>query len=272
MIVIQALDEGTLWDVASFCYRHPECEEEFSSGDRARFEEGCRRRSRYLRRMLPKGGRAQIAYEQGRPVGFVEYYPIEVTNLEVEGQDLMAIWCIHVRKDQRGRGIGTRLLQACLDDARHSGRKGVVTTCWDPFWMPHAIFERNGFSEVGPAGANGLVLLKAFAAVEAPRWIARKPLFRPVEGRLCLDIYHTDRCPVHFRNTALVIKVAGAFGPAVLVREYCTDERAQMCGHGTAYGVYLNGRLIASGPLADEVKVRARFERELAKLREGDLA
>jgi GNAT superfamily N-acetyltransferase len=270
MTEIRALDAGTVWDVASFCCRHPECEEEFSPGDHERFEEGHRRRARYLLRMLPKGGRVQIAYEQARPVGFVEYYPIEITNLEVDGRDVMAIWCMRVRKGQRGRGIGSGLLQACLDDARRSGRKGVVTTCWDPLWMPRAIFERHGFSEVGPAGGNGAVLFKAFAAVEAPRWMARKPVFRPVEGRLCLDIYHNDRCPIHFRNTALVTRIAGAYAPAVLVRERCTDERAQMCGHGTAYGIYLNGRLIASGPLADEAKIRARFDSEWAELRGGD--
>jgi hypothetical protein len=138
--------------------------------------------------------------------------------------------------------------------------------------MPRAIFERHGFAEVGPAGANGSVLFKAFEPVETPRWIGRTPAFRQVEGRVCLDIYHADRCPIHFRNTALITRIAGAYGPAVLVRERCTDERAQMCGHGTAYGVYLNGRLIASGPLADEGKIRARFESELEQLRGGDAA
>lgn len=270
MIEIKGLSEETLWDVASFCYRHLEQEEEYTSGDNERFQEGYRRRADYLWKMLPKGGRAQIAYTQGRPVGFIEYYPIEVANLEVDGQDVMAIWCINVSEEERGKGLGSRLIQACLDDARRLGRKGVVVTCWDPFWMPKAIFERHGFAEVGPAGPNGLVLFKAFEQVEEPCWIGRKPVFRPVEGKLALDIYHTHRCPIHWRNTRLVTEVAKEFGAVIDIRKHPTDDRAEMREHGTAYSIYLNGGLIAAGPLAAAGVIRDKLQEELAKTRGGN--
>jgi len=270
MIEIKGLSEDTLWDIASFCYRHPEREKEYAIGDNERFQEGYRRRADYLTRMLPKGARAQIAYEQDRAVGFIEYYPIEVTNLEVDGRDVMAIWCIHVREEERGQGIGSKLIQACLEDTRRLGRKGIVTTCWDPFWMPKAIFERHGFAKVGPAGTNGVVLFKAFEAVEAPRWIGKKPAFHPVEGQLCLDIYHTDRCPIHWRNTCLVKEIVQEFGPAIEVREHCTDDRAEMRKHGTAYSIYLNDKLIVAGPLADEAVVRDKLQKGTGMETEGD--
>jgi ribosomal protein S18 acetylase RimI-like enzyme len=260
MIEIKGLSEETVWDIASFCYRHPEREQEYAAGDEERFQEGYRRRADYLRRMVPKGARAQIAYEGESPVGFIEYYPIEVTNLEVDGRDVMAIWCINAREEQRGRGIGSMLVEACLQDARQLARRGVVVTCWDPFWMPKAIFERYGFEVVGPAGRNGLVLFKAFQQVEPPKWIGGKPEFHAVEGRLALDIYHTDRCPIHWRNTQLVKEVAGEFASAVEIRQHPTDDRAEMRKHGTAYSVYLNGEIIAAGPLAEANVIRARFE------------
>ena len=266
MIEIKGLCEETLWDVASFCYRHPEREKEYAKGDNERFEEGYRRRADYLRKMLPKGARAQVAYGQGKPMGFVEYYPIEVANLEVDGRDVMAIWCINVREEERGQGIGSRLIQACLEDARQLGRKGVVVTCWDPFWMPKAVFERHGFAEVGPAGPNGLVLFKAFDQAEAPRWIGRKPAFHPVKGGLRLDVYHTDRCPIHWRNTQLVREIAKELGPTIEVHEHSTDDRAEMRKHGTAYSIYLNGRLIAAGPLADAAVIRGKLQEERARL------
>ena len=263
MIEIKGLSEETLWDVASFCYRHPEREKEYVIGDKERFQEGYQRRADYLKKMLSEGGRAQIAHRQGRPLGFIEYYPIEVTNLEVDGRDIMAIWCINVREDERGQGVGSGLIQACLEDARRLGRKGVVVTCWDPLWMPKATFKRHGFAEVGPAGTNGLVLFRAFEQVEAPWWIGRKPAFHPVEGRLLLEIYHTDRCPIHWRNTQLVKGIAKEFGPAIEVREHPTDDRAEMQRHGTAYSIYLNGELIVAGPLADTVVIRDRIQMEL---------
>jgi ribosomal protein S18 acetylase RimI-like enzyme len=266
MIEIKGLSEETLWDIASFCYRYPEQEKEYTKGDIGRFQEGYRRRATYLKRMLYKGVRAQIAYRGDEPLGFIEYYPVEVTNLEVNGRDVMAIWCINVREEERGKGVGSKLIQACLVDARRLGRKGVVVTCWDPFWMPKAIFERHGFLEVGPAGANGLVFFKEFENVETPRWIGRKPAFQPVAGKLILDIYHNDRCPIHWRNTQLVKEVAEEFNSAVEVRVHSTDGRAEMLKHGTAYTIYLNGKLIAAGPLADRTKIRDKIKEEATKL------
>lgn len=266
MVEITNLCEETLWDVASFCYRRPEREETYVDGDRERFREGHRRRAAYLRQMLPQGARAQIAYKVREPVGFIEYYPIEVTNLELDGRDIMVIWCINVREGERGRGIGSRLIQACLDDARRLGRKGVAVTCWDPVWMPRAVFEENGFVDVGEAGRNGRILFKGFEPVAKPRWIERKPARHPVADKVALDLYYTVRCPVHWRNAELVKEIAGEFGPLVEIREHRTDTRADMRRYGTACRTTLNGRLIAAGPLVHAEQIRRAFREALAGL------
>jgi hypothetical protein len=69
MIEIKGMDEDTLWDIASLCYRHLECEEEYADGDRERFQEGHRRRADYLRRMLFEGARLQVAYRKASRLG-----------------------------------------------------------------------------------------------------------------------------------------------------------------------------------------------------------
>jgi hypothetical protein len=95
-------------------------------------------------------------------------------------------------------------------------------------------------------------------------------VFRPVEGKLVLDIYHTDRCPIHWRNTRLVTEVANEFGAVIEIRKHPTDDRAEMREHGTAYSIYLNGGLIAAGPLADAGVICDKLQEELAKTRGGD--
>jgi len=132
--------------------------------------------------------------------------------------------------------------------------------------MPKAIFERHGFVEVGQAGTNGLVFFKEFEKVEAPCWIEKKLSFNPIEGKLLIDIYHNDRCPIHWRNTQLVKEIAEEFDPTVEVRVHSTDDRAEMQRHGTAYTIYLNGKLIAAGPLADRAKIRDKIKEEMKKL------
>ena len=55
------------------------------------------------------------------------------------------------------------------------------------------------------------------------------------------------------------------------VREHLTDSRIDMLRCGTACGVYLNGKLVAAGPLVDQESMRAKFTHQLATLRRSDL-
>jgi len=238
-------------------------------GDRKRICDAWRRKQKFLLRKLKDGASAQIAYKAGRPIGFIEYYPIEYSNLEVVGQDIMVIWCLNVRVQEWGRNVGERLLQACLFDSKRKNRKGVAVTCWDPIWMPSAFFKKYGFVEVGKAVGNGVVLFKQFDEVEVPRWIGRGRSYEEanqVEGKIVIDLFHTDRCPIHWRNTALVKDVAADFGKRVVLNEVNVDNREDMLKYRIAYNVYLNGKVLAAGPLAKENVLRKRILTELDKL------
>lgn len=246
---IQLLSADRLWDVLDFCPLRADQEETWEPEDTERYRQGQHRRASFLARRMDEGARLQVAYRNGVAVGFIEYYPIEITNLELAGDDILAIWCMLVRDERQG--IGSALLQACLDDAQAMDRKGVAVTCWDPVWMPRAIFERTGFVEVGPAGRNGAVLFRPltdFADAQPPHWVGRRPEMEPILGQVVVDVYHTDRCPIHWRNTALVREVIREFGGPVLCREHWTDEREDMLHYGIAYGVYVNGEPLAAGP------------------------
>jgi len=53
-------------------------------------------------------------------------------------------------------------------------------------------------------------------------------------------------------------EVAEEIAPLIEVRKDLTDERAAMRSYGTAYSIYLNGGLIAAGPLANRSGIRLR--------------
>ncbi len=269
MLEIRGLCKDNIWDVASFCMRHPEKEEEYSEGDLERFCEAWRRKQNFLLHKLKDGASAKIVYKAGRPIGFIEYYPIEYSNLELVGRDIMCIWCINVKKQERGKKVGERLLQACLLDSKRKNRKGVAVTCWDPIWMPSAFFKKYGFEEVGKAVGNGVVLFKQSNDVEVPRWIGRGESYeesKQVVGKIVIDLFHTDRCPIHWRNTTLVKDIAAEFGKKVVLNEKNVDNREDMLKHRIAYGVYLNGKILAAGPQAKEIVLRKRIQTELEKL------
>ncbi len=267
MLSIQLLSPERLWDILDFCPLSTDQEETWFPGDTARYRQGQHRRAGFLARKMDEGARLQVAYQDGVVVGFIEYYPIEIANLELVGQDILAIWCTRVRDERQG--IGSALLQACLDDARTMGRRGVAVTCRDPLWMKRAIFERAGFVEVGPAGRNGAVLFRPFTAdAEPPRWVGRKPEIETIPGQVVVDIYHTNRCPIHWRNTAMVAEVAHQeLGDKMLWREHWTDEREDMLYYGTAYGVYVNGKLVAAGPPVAQEQVRQVLRETLQEVK-----
>lgn len=261
---IRQLMVDRLWDIVGFCPLHPERQEGREEGDAERYRQGQHRRVGFLARKMDEGARLQVAYRGGVAVGFIEYYLIEVTNLELAGQDIVAVWCMLASEEQQG--IDSALLQACLDDAQSLGRKGVAVTCWDPIWTPRAFFERFGFVEVGTAGRNGVVLFKPFAEVEPSRWVGRKPAMELVEGKIAVAVYYTDRCPIHWRNTALIREIASELGEAVLWRAHWTDEREDMQRYRTTYGVYINGERVAAGPAMLRERVRQALSRHRASL------
>ncbi|RLC64415.1 MAG: hypothetical protein DRI48_07640 [Chloroflexi bacterium] len=260
MLRVQLLPPDHLWDILDLCPRQTDQKATWEPGDSGRYRQGQHRRVGFLARKMAQGARLQVAYLDDTAVGFIEYYPIEIANLELMGQEIVVIWCMCVHQERQG--IGGALLQACLDDSRAMGRRGVAVTCRDPVWMPRPIFERAGFVEVGPAGRSGAVLFRPLVAdASPPRWVGRKPEMKPLPGYVAVDIYHTDRCPLHWRNTALVREVACQFGDHVFCREHWTDDREDMLHYGTAYGVYANGRLIVAGPPVQKAQVQqALFE------------
>jgi hypothetical protein len=267
MLEIKDLSSATLWDVASFCFRHPRKHQNYSPGDEERYKEAWDKKRAYLESMIKRGARAKIAYRDTNPVGFIEYYPIEICNLEVVGRDIMAIWCLDVR--EKGRGIGGKLLDACLEDSRNLGRKGVVVTCWDPIWMPRKIFEKSGFKEVGKAVGAGVLLFNEFEHVETPGWAGRGATYetQPAKDKVIIDLFHSDRCPIHWRNTALLKSIIRDFGDVVALNEHNVDERDDMLKHSIQYSAYLNGKALIAGPVADEEELKSKIKAEVGRIR-----
>ena len=56
-----------------------------------------------------------------------------------------------VAAEARGRGVGTALIQACLDEARATGLAGVAISTMAEMTGAHRLYERMGFSRVPEA-------------------------------------------------------------------------------------------------------------------------
>lgn len=101
-------------------------------------------KNRWLMRQFPKGLRAKVLLTpDNRQCGYIEYLPGEYAWRSVDAAGYMFIHCIwtYYRQYQH-QGLGARMIDACVEDARSAGMHGVAfrrarasTACW-----PGAVF------------------------------------------------------------------------------------------------------------------------------------
>jgi N-acetylglutamate synthase-like GNAT family acetyltransferase len=125
--------------------------------------EGYRRKLAWLEQRFAEGMQIKMIYEGKRSVGFVEAIPGEYTWRAVEAKGYLVIHCLWVVGKGKGKGYGTRLLNACMEHARETGKRGVVMVTSGGVWLSDKkLLLKNGFEEVDQAPPSFSLLVKRF--------------------------------------------------------------------------------------------------------------
>lgn len=109
------------------------------------------RRDPYLERVADAEGRARactvlVAIEDGRVLGSVSYVDGPANPYaDVVRPGEAGFRMLGVAVAEQGRGIGRRLVDACLDLARHDGRTAVAIATSSSMTSAHALYARAGF-------------------------------------------------------------------------------------------------------------------------------
>lgn len=266
MVKIKDLTVENIWDEAGFCFQQLSPTASYSNGDEERYLVGKKRKAKFLEEKLKRGGRAKIAYRGNNVVGFIEYYPIEIAPMKIVGKDLMVIFCMDVK--EKRKGIGGTLLNACLEDSRKLGRKGVAVTCADEHWMAQSFFQKHGFVEVVKWQWMSM-LLKKFEEVENPNWLLGSFEPKLQKGKIVVSIFQNDRCAIIWRNAEIVRKVAEEFKEYVVINEYETNKREDILKYKEVGAIYVNERCVVGGPPVSKEEIRKVFGEELLKIKKS---
>lgn len=118
----------------------------------------------------PKGLRIKVmASPQGGYQGMIEYIPGEYAHRPVIARGFMFIHCVFVgfRKECKGRGLASSLIEACINDAKSQEMNGVaVVTRKGSFMAGSEIFVKNGFESIEHAKPDFELLVKKLNSSE----------------------------------------------------------------------------------------------------------
>lgn len=210
-------------------------------------------KAEWLKKMMPKGLSAQIAYEDEGAVGFIEYMPIELSNF-YEGKDLYIVNCMvapHTPPfpdpSQRKRipGCGSALVQAMIEDVKGKC-KGIVTPLGFGYTEDMvAFFARFAFEEFENEGLK--MLIRRFGPLQLPSAVCleEKYKYEPVQGKVVVDVFWSSICPIVGPWTIFNIReVCEEFGDKVIVNDICIDDPEVLLKYGISLWskAFFNGK------------------------------
>ncbi|HSA94459.1 MAG TPA: GNAT family N-acetyltransferase [Acidobacteriota bacterium] len=234
--VIIDVDLSNVEETGFFCYMSK------------RTSEGYRRKLDWVKARLGEGMRIKMLQLPER--GFIEYVPGEKAWRAVRANGWMVIQCLWVVGKSKGRGLGGRLVEACVEEARKAGRLGVAVVASERNWLAgRRLFEEHGFSAVDAAPPAFVLMARPLRPGPPPSfpkdWMARAARFGPG-----LTVIRTDQCP--YLPDAVANLLAAAAGRKIKSRvvELRTAREVQRLSpspYGT-FAIVLNGKLVGYHP------------------------
>ena len=240
---------------------------EISPGSIADFYVGCiPPEEEYLRAGMESGawfiGRRDrgsggfVAYEDGKPVGRVEFHPLEESLAAISGDGLYFMPCIVVLSEAQKKGYGRALVEKVFEAT--ADRKGLVTVTAEG-WMPKEFFLKMGFEIAQQMGPTYLLLKKHQSDAQCA-WIP--PVFsaRDEPDKVNVEVVMSHQCPFMIANYRRLVARAGELSEKVEVTEYVLRDRGSLHKYGEM-NLYIDGQAPFVGPGGEEDLERIIKER-----------
>jgi GNAT superfamily N-acetyltransferase len=180
--------------------------------------------------------------------GFIEYIPGEYSWRAIHAKGNMVIHCLWVVGRSKGKGLASALLEACIEDAKRAGMKGVAMLVSEGSYMKWKKFlVEHGFETVDTAPPSFELMVKKFGKARSPSfakdWESKARGFG--KG---LTILRSEQCPYFEDATQALLETAKKKGiPSKVIELKSAKEVRDLAP--SPYGVYsvvLDGQLIPS--------------------------
>jgi len=224
-----------------------------------------KRKVEWFNKYYPKGLRIKIIFSKtGGYQGMLEYIPGKYAHRPVDAEGYMFIHCIWVgfKKEFKGHGLASSLIDECIKDAKNSNMQGVaVVTRKGPFMAKKDIFLKKGFTLVDEVQPDfELLALKFDQKAENPKF-KNMTLGEYNKG---LTIIRSPQCPYSVKNVDAILETAKKLNIEAHLVELEDSNSAQHapCAFGT-FCIIFNGEVISNHPISN-----TRFENILRSFRQ----
>ena len=222
--------------------------------------EGHQPKVDWLQRRFTEGLRFLLFRDgNGKPLAFLEYVPGEFAWRPVSAKGWLFVHCLWVyHAGQKVGGLGSRLIKACIEEARTDGALGVAAMVSDGPWISGKhVYLKNGFDQVAEYDRFQLVI---YRLRKGP-----SPSFRDISTKYTkqkgLHIVYSAQCPMLPKSANDVSEMAAEHGLEVKVTVLKNAREAQNApSHYGVFSLLWNGRL-----LSDHYVSKGRFRNLLKK-------
>lgn len=187
---------------------------------------------------------------------FIEYIPAENAWIPIQADGYFYIDCLWVSGSLKGHGYSNELLQACVQDAKEQGRKGLCILSAegrkrefmsDPKFMAHKGFT---VADTSACGIN-LMYLPIEPDAQPPRF--KECAKNPSVAESGFVLYYTDQCPFTYYWVPRVEEAARAHGIPLKVIHITNKEQAQNAPTPvTTYALFKDGKFLTQSVQPDK--------------------
>lgn len=178
---------------------------------------------------------------------FIEYIPAENAWNPILANGYMYIDCLWVSGAFKGHGYSSDLLNACIEDSKSKGKKGLCILAAakkKPFLADPGFLKYKGF-QVCDEADNGIQLWYLPLAENAVLPQFRDCAKHPHTGEMGYVLYYTSQCPFNAKYVPLIEKIAKEKGIQFKAIHLQNKVEAQNAPTpNTTYALFLDGNYI----------------------------
>jgi len=186
---------------------------------------------------------------------FIEYIPAEYAWVPISADGYMYIDCLWVSGSFKGHGYSTDLLDACIEDSKEKGKKGLCILAAakkKPFLADPKFLKYKGFTVCDEAD-NGIQLWYLPFVMDADKPHFRECAKHPHIEETGYVLYYTSQCPFNAKYVPVLEQTAKENDiPFHAIHIESREEAQSAPTPVTNYALFHDGEYITNEQMSDK--------------------